>query len=270
MEIDEKSYIDNPEWSHIDPIQRDALNDTTHLFESISAGILKSEPISYAQVKTSCTTLVKAVSDHHFYEILSSVRGHDDYSYVHSLRVATLLSHFGHELGLRDDDLLTLATGGLLHDIGKVAIPLHILNKPGPLDAREWGVMRSHVTQGLDMIHCVENVSRGVRTIAAQHHERLDGSGYPHGLPGRALGDPVRLATIVDVFCALTDRRVYKAPLPPGTALSVMRGMTRHLDQNKVRVFQDIMLSTAALTRAVGDAGPTPADADADAHAPHG
>jgi len=247
----EIEYTFEKTWTSIEPIQRTALNDTVNLFRDISDGVLKGEPIPYTQVKSSCASLIEAVKNKNFYQLLSSVKGHDNYSYVHSVRVATFLSHFGHELGLRDDDLLTLATGGLLHDIGKAAIPLQILNKPGQLDPAEWSVMQTHVTRGLAMIDCVENVSSGVMTIAAQHHEKLDGTGYPNGLSGRELKELVRLATVVDVFSALTDQRVYKAPLAPDAALDLMRQMDAHLDQRLVKVFQEVLMSTASLMRAV-------------------
>jgi putative nucleotidyltransferase with HDIG domain len=196
--------------------------------------------------------LVAAARNNEIDQILRNVKSHDNYSYVHSLRVAVLLAHFGNEIGLGQGELLTLSVGGLLHDIGKVAIPPDILNKPEQLSDQEWAVMRSHVDRSLELIQCIENRPRGVMTIAAQHHEKLDGTGYPNGLKGSDLNELARMAAIVDVFGALTDLRVYKPPLMPAEALDYMRNMgADHLDQNLVKMFRGMLLDTASLLRAI-------------------
>ncbi|MBB5088545.1 HD-GYP domain-containing protein [Roseospira marina] len=234
-------------WITIEPVQRKALTDSVAMFRTVSRLVVAGETIPYNHVRESCASLVTAVSNRNVFSLLSSVKGHDNYSYVHSVRVATFLSHFGYELGLRGEELYTLTAGGLLHDIGKSAIPHHVLNKPGRLTEGEWATMRTHVDEGLAIIDRVDNVPRGVVTIAAQHHERLDGSGYPRGLKGADLNDLARLAAIVDVFGALTDQRTYKAPLPADRALAIMRDMTGHLDMGLVRLFQDMLMSTDTL-----------------------
>ncbi len=175
------------------------------------------------------------------------MRQHDNYSYVHSLRVATFLTVFGQAIGLTGDDLLVLASGGLVHDIGKTSIPLDVLNKPGRLEPAEWAVMRSHVDRTLALLQRQpQPPPHGVLVIAAQHHEKLDGSGYPRGLRGPALNDLARMASIVDVFGALTDRRVYKPPMAPEQALDLMAGgMAAGLDQSLLVRFRGMLLDAA-------------------------
>ncbi len=239
------------QWDTIEPVQRSALKKTVAIFNEVPNLILEGKPIPYSDVRDSCACLVEAVRHRNFDALLDSVKGHDNYTYVHSIRVATFLSHFGHELGLRGDDLLTLATGGLLHDIGKVSIPQAVLNKPGRLNEEEVSVMRGHVVLSVDMLDHITDVPRGVATIAAQHHEKVDGTGYPRGLKGGALNDLARMAAIVDVFGALTDRRVYKDPMPPEAALDLMTEMQGHLDQRLVRLFRDMLLDAASALRSV-------------------
>jgi HD-GYP domain-containing protein (c-di-GMP phosphodiesterase class II) len=231
-------------WHKLAPRHRRVLHSTLDAFNNVTDMIERGEPIAFAGVRDACSPLVDAVCRDDVREILHSVRGHDDYSYVHSLRVATYLSLFGHAIGLKGDDLLVLAAGGLLHDIGKVSVPLEVLNKPGRLDENEAVIMRGHVERTMRYIEACPDIPRGTALIAAQHHEMLDGSGYPNGLKRSQLNELARMAAIVDVFSALTDRRVYKQALAPETALKIMQESMRwQLDQHMLRLFIDLLLS---------------------------
>lgn len=229
-------------WLHLPPTPREALVRTVEVFNALADCIERREPMPYPLLKDACRPLAQAVSDDDYRAVLDSVRDHDNYSYVHSLRVGTLLSLFGYTIGLRGDELLVLACGGLVHDVGKMSIPHEVLNKPGKLTPKEWLVMQGHVKGS---IHFLQrgNMPRGVVTIAAQHHEKLDGSGYPYGLDHNQLNELARMAAIVDVFSALTDRRVYKPAMTPEHALGIMTGtMARELDQKLLSMFREMLL----------------------------
>jgi putative nucleotidyltransferase with HDIG domain len=233
-------------WEKLDPEPRACLRKTVDLYNGISDLIDKGEPISYSDVQDACTPLVSVVRASAYKAMLAGVRDHDNYSYVHSLRVATLLSLFGHAIGLGDEELMVLATGGLMHDVGKMQISHEVLNKPGRLDAAEMEVMRSHVPRSVEYLRHCPTLPKGVSIIAGQHHEKLDGTGYPNGLKGRELNKLARMASIVDVFGALTDRRVYKPPMAPEEALSLMTDqMSAHLDQMLLAQFRDMLLAAA-------------------------
>ncbi|KIM00507.1 HD domain protein [Paramagnetospirillum magnetotacticum MS-1] len=136
-----------------------------------------------------------------------------------------------------------LASGGLLHDTGKISIPHEVLNKPGRLTEEEFSVMKSHVTETIKFLDLAQDIPKPVIVIGAQHHEKIDGTGYPFGLKGAQLNDLARMASIVDVFSALTDRRVYKPPMAAEVALGIMTDqMSRHLDQNFVTLFKTMLL----------------------------
>ncbi|MEW5726505.1 MAG: HD domain-containing phosphohydrolase [Pseudomonadota bacterium] len=233
-------------WEGLKPGHRDVLRNTVDVFNGISDLIERGEPLEYRAVNDACAPLVEAVSNNDYKLILQSVRGHDNYSYVHSLRVATLLSLFGYTIGLPKTDLQLLASGGLDHDIGKMSIPHEVLNKPGKLTPEEWGVMKSHVPRSVDhLLH--SDVPRGVITIASQHHEKLNGAGYPAGLKGSELNELARMASIVDVFSALTDRRVYKPPMAPEQALALMSDqMGSELDMGLLKLFRGMLLEAAS------------------------
>jgi putative nucleotidyltransferase with HDIG domain len=233
------------EWEHIEPLQRAALQKTLTTFNSIAEAIENGTPILYSEVKASCGPLVEAVRNDNFQNMLKGVQAHDNYTYVHSLRVATFVTLFGKTLGIDGEDLMTLASGGLLHDVGKTSVPLEILNKPGRLDPGEFETIKGHVNHGVEFLSHMSDLPKGVLVIASQHHEKLDGSGYPAGLEGSQLNRLARMASIIDIFGAMTDRRVYKDPFPPETALDQMREMGRQLDQGLLAVFREMLLDAA-------------------------
>ncbi len=232
-------------WGGIETTQRSALKQTLSSFNSIADLIQNGEPIPYDDVRNSCAPLVEAVQSNNYKDILSGVSEHDNYTYVHSLRVATFLSLFGNTLGIKGDDLMTLSTGGLLHDVGKMHIPHDVLNKPGKLTDAEFEVMQSHVCCTVDFLEETSELPKGVMIVAGQHHEKIDGTGYPHGIKGTKLNELARMASIIDIFSAITDRRVYKDPVPPEQALKIMLNMKDQLDQNLLAVFREMLLDAA-------------------------
>jgi HD-GYP domain-containing protein (c-di-GMP phosphodiesterase class II) len=228
-------------WQKLPPIQRTALERTVQSFRTIADCIERGGDVPILEIQESCGPLIDAVQSDAYSGILDGVKYHDDYTYAHSLRVATFLSLFGHRIGIRGDDLLTLASGGLLHDVGKMTIPPDVLHKPGKLSEQEWILMKGHVKEASSVLDRSPDISRGVRIITEQHHEKLDGSGYPKGLKGTELNELARMAAIADVFGALTDRRPYKEALPPERALTIMEEMKDGLDQVLLTKFRDFL-----------------------------
>jgi HD-GYP domain-containing protein (c-di-GMP phosphodiesterase class II) len=237
------------EWVMLSEQPRRALRETLAAFNGISDLIEKGEPLSYDSIRDTCQPLLSSVAESSYKALMQAVRGHDNYSFVHSLRVATVLALFGYTIGLKDDSLMILATGGLVHDIGKMTIPFDVLNKKGALKPDERRLMQGHVGATVQYLKKHSDVPRGVATIAAQHHEKLDGSGYPLNLAAGKLNDLARMSAIVDVFVALTDRRPYRAPLQPVAALALMVGeMGSQLDQRLLKLFRQMLLDSADTT----------------------
>ncbi|MCB1650911.1 MAG: HD domain-containing protein [Alphaproteobacteria bacterium] len=229
-------------WEALPSVQRDALKNGIVVFNNIADALMSGEPTSFTSVKDNCRPLVQAIENNDFKSILDGVRHHDDYTYAHSMRVATMLSLLGHAAGFKNDEQLLLASGGLLHDVGKMKISHTILNKPGRLTDEEFEIMKSHVPETVEYLKMAGDIPKAVFIIAEQHHEKLDGTGYPHGLKGKELNELARMAAVVDVFSALTDRRVYKPPMEAEKALEIMsEEMTQHLDQNYVKMFEGIL-----------------------------
>lgn len=235
------------EWQKLPPRPQAALKETLATYNGIADLIERGEPLSQEQLEKACAPLIEAVAASEHKEMLKAVRRHDNYGYVHAVRVATLLTLFGITIGLNEDALVLLACGGMVHDIGKMTIPFEVLNKQGELSEEERGLVRGHVDRTVEFLKKRPALPKGVITIAAQHHERLDGSGYPLGLKADALNDLARMAAIVDVFVAQTDRRAYKSETSPETAIAVMmEDMAEALDQALVRRFRKMLLDSAA------------------------
>lgn len=232
-------------WERLPTLQRNALVGTMDIFNSVSDVIESGEPIAYSKVTDACGPLIEAVGAGQFKMILSEVRGHDNFSYAHSLGVATLLLLFGFTIGLKGEELSLLGSGGLLHDVGKMSIPYEVLNKVGALSNDEMDLMKGHVTVTNAYLGKCSDLPNNIRMIGSQHHERLDGSGYPKGLKGEELNELARMSAIVDVFCALSDRRPYKSALDSEHALNIMiETMTSKLDQQLLSLFREMLLDS--------------------------
>jgi HD-GYP domain-containing protein (c-di-GMP phosphodiesterase class II) len=152
---------------------------------------------------------------------------HDDYTFSHSVNVCVISTLIGSAMGYNQNELEIIATGALLHDIGKVRIRPEILNKPAKLTASEYEEMQNHPLYGAELIQKTESMGFLTASLALQHHEREDGSGYPHGLKSTAIHPFSKIVTVADVFDAMTAERVYKKASPPHIALKELRS---HVD----------------------------------------
>lgn len=150
--------------------------------------------------------------------IAEAVELRDPITAGHPHRVALNARTVGTFVGLADSEVATLYWAGLLHDVGKIAVPETILQKPGRLDESEWSLMREHPGLGARLITDGSEELTPIALAVAAHHECWDGSGYPHGLAGAAIPKLARILSIVDVFEALTCSRPYRGPLDPRSA----------------------------------------------------
>lgn len=160
----------------------------------------------------------------------------------HCARLSHTAVVFGRELGLSEEEQLALYRGGVLHDLGKLGIPDSILLKRGALTEAEWTVMRQHTTIGARLCAGLKSVVLTVPIIQS-HHERWDGSGYPHGLKGEAIPLLARIFQIVDIYDALISERSYKKALPRDEVVNIMASEAAEgwLDPSLVAQFLDIV-----------------------------
>lgn len=180
-------------------------------------------------------------------ETTSRVLGvRDPYTQEHEQRVAELSQEVGRRLGLSEKKLVGLYLGGVLHDIGKIAIPETILTKPGELKEVEWEIIRSHPEVGYNQILKDTNFPWPVAEMTLHHHERLDGSGYPDGLEGDELTQEVRIIGTVDVVEAMSTRRPYRPPRTKEETLKELnRGKRTKYDPEVVEVLKGMIDESA-------------------------
>ncbi|MBF0176558.1 MAG: HD-GYP domain-containing protein [Magnetococcales bacterium] len=153
---------------------------------------------------------------------LSLIKKKDEYTFMHSVNVGVFMLSFCQALGITSQDLVDVGVGAVLHDIGKMKTPPGILNKPGKLTDEEFKIMKMHVTHSRRILERCPGISEVSMSVAYQHHERYDGSGYPEGLKGDKINTFGQMAAICDVYDAITSDRVYHKGNVPHTALKRM------------------------------------------------
>jgi putative nucleotidyltransferase with HDIG domain len=159
----------------------------------------------------------------------------------HTERVTEMTLKLARSMGIGDEELVHIRRGALLHDIGKMAIPDSILLKPGPLDDREWEIMRGHPAQAYQLLSPVAFLRPAV-DIPYCHHEKWDGTGYPRGLKETQIPPAARMFAVVDVWDALQSERPYRAPWPAEKVLEHIRSESgTHFEPAVVKAFLAIL-----------------------------
>src|SRR3990167_335848 len=161
---------------------------------------------------------------------LARLKTADDYSYMHSVAVCALMVALAHQMGMDDADSREAGLAGLLHDLGKAAMPLNILNKPAKLTDSEFDIIRTHPERGYRMLQEGRGASEVAMDVCLHHHERIDGRGYPHRLAGDKLSTFSRMGAVCDVYDAITSNRPYKAGWDPSESISRMASWKGQFD----------------------------------------
>ncbi|HTR90033.1 MAG TPA: HD-GYP domain-containing protein [Solirubrobacteraceae bacterium] len=176
------------------------------------------------------------------------VEADDGYTGVHCRGVLGLALAVADELGLGAEQRRNLEFGALLHDVGKIAIPKEIVNKPGKLDPEEWQIIKTHTVEGQNMLDRIGGFMRDVGLIVRSHHERWDGGGYPDGLKGEEIPLEARIVTCCDSWNAMRTDRAYRKALPPEVALAELNANSgRQFDPRIVEVVTAIVGEAAEL-----------------------
>ena len=169
---------------------------------------------------------------------LGRIREKDNYLLEHSVNLSVLMSLFGRYRKLSSDALHQTIVGALLHDIGKILTPDEVLHKPGRLSPEEFEVMKAHARHSRDILANTKGIGELSVITAAEHHERLDGTGYPEGLKGKQISVYGRMVAITDVYDAITADRVYHKGMTPTHGLKkLLEWSGDHLDPGLVREF---------------------------------
>jgi len=204
------------------------------LFASVATGV----PFDMKLVHAAGGTIVSHIKNDGIVRWINTVQQHHNLTYQHCLLVTGVAVAFGQSLGFGRSDRQKLALAGLVHDVGKAAVPVALLEKAGPLEGEEIEVMKQHPALGFEALRDVTGLHADMLDVVVHHHEYLDGSGYPHKLRASEVSDIVRIMTIADIFGALIERRAYKPPLASDAAYQILENMGNKLDRDLVREFR--------------------------------
>ena len=161
----------------------------------------------------------------------------DEYTYMHSVAVCALMIGLAKACDYDQEACKEVGLAGLLHDIGKMMIPSAIINKAGPLTEEEQRIMHKHPERGHEILKTQYEVSDAILDVCLHHHERIDGQGYPHGLVGNQINELTKIASICDVYDAITSTRPYKSGWNPSKALKEMAQWEGQFDTKLFQTF---------------------------------
>jgi len=219
---------------------KELFNESKALQRKLFADALHGQELSLDPVIAVTNKTIDAIFENS--EALAcviNIRKKDEYLLEHSVSVSILITIFARFLKLERNIVEQLSLGAFLHDVGKIMVPEAILNKPGKLTDEEFTVMKTHVNHSINIIEQTPGISKISLEVAALHHEKLDGNGYPFNLEAEGISKYGRIIAICDIFDALSAHRCYKQGFSHIKAFSILRKLAQsnHLDQHLVDLF---------------------------------
>lgn len=209
-----------------------------HAVMAMFADARMGKIIDTSQVPELVQEITSSIQRHpHALINLARLKNSDEYTYMHSVAVCALMIALARQLGLDSEQVHEAGIAGMLHDIGKMAIPEEVLNKPGRLSPAELDIVRRHPETGHRLLAENGQVGPLVLDVCLHHHEKIDGSGYPEGLAGERLSPFARMGAVCDVYDAITSDRPYKAAWNPAEALGRMAQWHGHFDDELFQAF---------------------------------
>ncbi|RNB91314.1 HD-GYP domain-containing protein [Brevibacillus fluminis] len=214
-----------------------AVRASKEMFDSIR----HTRKIPVMQMRNEILPLVREVTEHtNVFQLLEAVKATDEYTYQHNIGVGILSTMIGKWLNLGETELAVLSLAATLHDVGKMQVPLDILNKPDKLTQEEFAVIKQHTVFGYNLLKDTPGLNHRTALVALQHHERLDGKGYPFGITDNKIDLFSRIVAVADIFHAMSSKRPYHNALPFHAVISQMRkGIFGALDSSITSLFLD-------------------------------
>ncbi|MGN7477552.1 HD-GYP domain-containing protein [Solibacillus silvestris] len=222
----------------------EAVKNMTKAFENVK----KAKPIQTSYILDQQSKVIglivedimsSIVNSEEVLMVLTDAYLYDEYIYQHSFQVALYSVAIAKEMGYSYEDIRLIGMGAILHDVGKLLIPSEILLKPSNLTDEEYEEMKQHTRYGFDLLRNLHTVSLLVAHCAFQHHERIDGSGYPRGLVDFEIHPFAKIIAVADVFDALTSNRIYREKMLPSEAIAIIaEGYGKQFDTRVVDAFK--------------------------------
>ena len=188
--------------------------------------------------KSIASDLLKAIDDNDALAVdIGMLKISDEYTFKHSVDVATMAMVVAKKMGFSEEEVYDIGVAGLLHDLGKSKVPSEILNKPGKLTEEEFEVMKKHSLYSYNILKNTTGIKDTVKLAVLQHHEKINGQGYPMGLVSSQISKFAKILTVVDIYDALVTERPYKAAFSQRDAVEMLMAMTYELDMDALKGF---------------------------------
>lgn len=211
---------------------------------------LNKRPLNLDELLSFTLNLMKSDSGYlNVFDMLHNLRHYDDMTYVHSINVALMCNVFARWLHMTPEETKIATLCGLLHDIGKVAVPVDIIKKPGKLTESEYTIVKKHTIEGYNALR-LQNAPEPIMNAALMHHERCDGTGYPFGIKNAKIDTFAKMVAIVDVYDAMTSARIYRGPMCPFKVVDIFEneGLQKY-DTRFIMTFLENIVNTYMLNR---------------------
>lgn len=205
------------------------------LFKSIES----SHKIPLMEIRSDILPAIQQIAEHaNVFQLFQAVKATDEYTYQHNIGVGVLSTLIGRWMELSEPESSILSIAATLHDVGKIKIPIEILNKPEKLSNSEFAIIKNHTIYGYELLKDTVGLNYRIPLVALQHHERNDGKGYPFGLKHDKIDFLSKIVAVADIFHAMSSKRPYHNPIPFYEIVSQMRkGKFGELDPYVVSVF---------------------------------
>ncbi|MBO5246407.1 MAG: HD-GYP domain-containing protein [Eubacterium sp.] len=227
---------------------RAKVNLSASVRKRVAEGIqfVYNNPDDPALVETTSSiadSLLSAIQENDAMAIdISALKTSDEYTFKHSVDVATISMIVAKKMGMTEEEIHEIGITGLLHDVGKTKIPNHILNKPGRLNDDEFQIMQQHSVYGYRIIQNNTELSDDIKLGVLQHHEKIDGKGYPMSVPGNKINPYAKVLAVADIYDALVTERPYKSAFSQREAVEMIMSMTQELDLYAMESFLQSMI----------------------------
>ncbi|MEL7525546.1 MAG: HD domain-containing phosphohydrolase [Pseudomonadota bacterium] len=223
---------------------RSAVCGACRTLATVSLSAILGRDLPIAKLTDAAKNITETIAKEGVGSWLEAAQSHHSHSYRHTLLVTGQAVNFAKDLGLSKEQQMLVALSALVHDLGKVKIPLSILDKRGRLSEQEQAFIKKHPEFTRQILKKNGHIPKSVVDVAIWHHEMLDGTGYPDGLKGDQIPFLVRLLTLADIFASLTENKDTRDGLSPREAVQEMAKMPGKLDTNLFKVFKKSVLDT--------------------------
>ncbi|MBF0555474.1 MAG: response regulator [Nitrospirae bacterium] len=230
------------QWTVLSHEQEKVLRLLKVMMDEAFENTRRSTPLSAAAIRNACEILYLTIETEGAGAIVRAVAGYNTTVFLHSLLMCVYIMLFTIYKGYAKDDVIDMAMGGLLHDIGSVKVPNNVLFKPGKLDITEYKDTVLHVQYGTEIMDKTQGLPQVVKNICRYHHERMDGSGY-EGMKAEKICTEARLAAIVETYCAVTGKKLNSESKTSADALSYMMSLRGQLDPKLLEDFKEAVLN---------------------------